>query len=173
MVQSPRKNWLPTVISTAVSALLLGGCGYHLVNQNTQERVFIEAFRNETLQPALEVAIEDALRRRILSTPGYRPAPDPDHADIVISAVIKQFNRDVLFLSPADPTDIAAARWTIAADITVRRAQHIAYVGRIAENATENLSPGYREEDLTAQIADRLARKIIFLLRTDHASPGL
>ena len=112
------------IFLAGTTALLLAGCGgYHLgpVNGMTAGAKSIEVlpFNNQTLQPRLGDAVTQSLRERFQTDGTYHLATQGG-GDVVVSGVIKRYNRVGLSYLSSDVTTAQSYRVNITAHVTVR-----------------------------------------------------
>ena len=105
-------------------AVLLAGCaGYHLGPVNGavagEKSVEILPFNNQTLQPRLGDAVTQALRERLQADGTYHLATHDD-GDIVVTGVIKSYNREGLSYLNNDVTTTEDYRVGIVAHVVAR-----------------------------------------------------
>jgi len=86
---------------TCVAALSVAGCaGYHLGPVNGMSAgarsIEIQPFNNQALEPRLGDAVTQSLRERVQTDGTYRLATKGASGDIVVSGVIRQYNRQAL-----------------------------------------------------------------------------
>jgi hypothetical protein len=115
---------LPGIFLTGLAAAMLAGCaGYHLgpVNGATAGAKSIEVlpFNNQTLQPRLGDAVTQSLRERFQTDGTYHLATQGG-GDVVVSGVIKRYNRVGLSYLSSDVTTAQSYRVNITAHVVVR-----------------------------------------------------
>jgi hypothetical protein len=104
-------------------ALLLVGCaGYHLGSVNGdvagEKSVQIMPFVNNTLQPRLNDDITQALRERLQSDGTYRLATS-ESGDLIVSGVIRNYDREGLGYLNQDSSTIQNYLVTVTVHVTV------------------------------------------------------
>ncbi len=115
---------LPGIFLAGLAAAMLAGCaGYHLgpVNGATAGAKSIEVlpFNNQTLQPRLGDAVTQSLRERFQTDGTYHLATQGG-GDVVVSGVIKRYNRVGLSYLSSDVTTAQSYRVNITAHVVVR-----------------------------------------------------
>jgi hypothetical protein len=116
-------SW-PAVALAALVALGCGCAGYRLGPSNDlaagAESIFVEPFRNETLQPRLEDEVTREVRKGLVREGTFRLGNRRD-CDLVLRGTITGYSRQGLSYDPTDaqtPTDYSV---TILARVTVSR----------------------------------------------------
>jgi hypothetical protein len=112
------------IFAMGAMALLLAGCaGYQLGPVNGavagEKSVEILPFNNQTLEPRLGDAVTQALRERFQTDGTYHLATGND-GDVVITGVIKRYNRRGLSYLNNDVTTTENYRIGITAHVTAR-----------------------------------------------------
>ncbi len=85
-------------LAVATVALSLGGCaGYHIgpikpVKFSAVKTIAVNTFKNETLQPRVEVTLANSVIKQIQQDGTYRVADEPD-ADALLSGTLSQIRR--------------------------------------------------------------------------------
>ena len=115
---------VPNFFLLALLAVLLTGCaGYHLGPVNGavagEKAVEIQPFNNQKLQPRLGDAVTQALRERVQADATYRLATR-DSGDIVVSGVIKRYDRAGLGYLNSDFTTPQNFRIEMTAHVVIR-----------------------------------------------------
>jgi hypothetical protein len=105
-------------------ALALSGCaGYRLGPTNGlaagEKSVRINPFSNHTMEPRLGDAVTSALRRNIQRDGTYEVATR-DTADIVVTGVLKRYERHELSFVPKDVLTVRDYRVSVTAQVTAR-----------------------------------------------------
>ncbi|HEY5297565.1 MAG TPA: LPS assembly lipoprotein LptE [Verrucomicrobiae bacterium] len=105
-------------------ALLLAGCaGYHLGPVNGavagEKSIEILPFNNQTLEPRLGEAVTQALRERLQTDGTYHLATSGE-SDIVVTGVIKRYNRHGLNYLNNDVTTTENYSISITAHVIAR-----------------------------------------------------
>jgi hypothetical protein len=107
----------------ATAALFAGCAGYQLGPVNGavagEKSIEVFPFNNQTLQPRLGDAVTQALRER-LQTDGTYHLATSSGGDVVVTGVIKRYNREGLSYLNNDVTTTENYRIGIMAHITVR-----------------------------------------------------
>jgi hypothetical protein len=108
-----------------LAAVLLAGCaGYHLGAVNGavagDKSVQVLPFNNQTLQPRLGDALTQSIRERLQVDATYRLATASGDSDIVLSGVIREYNRESLGRLDADVSTPQNYRVGIVAHVTAR-----------------------------------------------------
>ncbi len=90
----PRKIAVRGWAALLITAVALGGCGYHLVRTGQPlgadiGRVAVQPLRNDSYEPGLEVMVSDALRREFLRRGGVQLVDDPTRADLVLGGAVR------------------------------------------------------------------------------------
>jgi hypothetical protein len=107
-------------------ALALSGCaGYRLGPTNGlaagERSVRIKPFSNHTMEPRLGDAVTSALRRNI-QRDGTYDLETRDTADIVVTGVLKRYERHELSFVPKDVLTVRDYRVSLTAQVTARDA---------------------------------------------------
>ena len=115
---------LPGMIVIGAAAGLLAGCaGYHLGPVNGaiagERSVEVLPFNNQTLQPRLGDAVTQALRER-LQTDGTYHLATRSPGDIVVTGIIKRYDRTGLGFLNSDVATPQDYHVDITAHVTVR-----------------------------------------------------
>jgi hypothetical protein len=89
---------LKSLLSGLAALVLLAGCaGYQLGPVNGAiagaKSIEVQPFNNQTLQPRLGDAITQSLRERLQTDGTYRLATHPGDGDLVVTGVIRGYNR--------------------------------------------------------------------------------
>lgn len=111
---------------SCATAVLLAGCaGYHLgpVNPDTAagggKSIEVLPFNNQTLQPRLGDAVTQALRER-LQTDGTYHLATHGGGDVVVTGVIRRYQREGLSYLNTDVATVENYRVGVAAHVTAR-----------------------------------------------------
>jgi len=112
-------------LTCATAALLVSCAGYHLgpVNQGTGAEggrsIEVIPFNNQTLQPRLGDAVTQALRERLQTDGTYRLATHGG-GDVVVTGVIKRYNREGLSYLNIDVATVENYRVDVIAHVVAR-----------------------------------------------------
>src|ERR1017187_10442324 len=107
----------------ALAAVFLSGCaGYHLGTVNGvvagEKTVQVKPFNNQTLQPRLGDDVTQALRERLQTDGTYRLATS-EEGDLVVSGVIRSYQRVGLGNLNRDSSTMQNYRVDVVAHVTV------------------------------------------------------
>lgn len=113
---------LPLILPV-LAALILSGCaGYRLGSVNGdaagEKTVEVQPFNNQTLQPRLGDAVTQALREQLQTDGTYRLATG-EPGDLVISGIIRSYEREGLGYLNRDATTTQNYRVAITVHIIV------------------------------------------------------
>ena len=94
------------LIATAVAALALSSCGYHLggmkpANMKDMNTFCVEVFENETLYPNAGMLMTTAMANSLQSDGTYRMAPRKD-ADFIVKGKVCRISRESLITDSED-----------------------------------------------------------------------
>ena len=147
-----------------MAAFLFGGCaGYHLgpVNDATAgaKSVQVVPFNNQTLQPRLGDAVTQALREQLQTDGTYHLARND--GDIVVSGVIKSYNRQGLSFLTSDVYTANNYQVGVIAHVVARQRD----TGKVLLDKDIN---GYTLVHVTSDLADA-ERQALPLLAEDLA----
>ncbi len=114
----------PTLFAICAAAVLSVGCaGYHLGPVNGavagDKSIEIVPFNNQTLQPRLGDAVTQALRERLQTDGTYRLAT-AGNADVVVTGVIRSYDREGVSFLQSDVATPVSYRIKITAYVTAR-----------------------------------------------------
>jgi hypothetical protein len=114
------KTFLP-----CLAVVFLAGCAsYHLGSVNGTEAgeksVQVLPFNNQTLQPRLGDALTQSLRERLQVDATYRLATRSDSSDIILTGIIRQYNRESLGYLNTDVATPQNYRVGLIAHVTAR-----------------------------------------------------
>lgn len=156
--------FLAFVLVLCPAAFLFAGCaGYHLgpVNNETagEKSVEVEPFNNQTLQPRLGDAVTQALREQLQTDGTYHLARND--GDIVVSGVIKSYNRQGLSFLSSDVYTANNYQVGIVAHVVARQRD----TGKVLLDKDIN---GYTLVHVTSDLADA-ERQSLPLLAEDLA----
>ena len=143
---------------------ILTGCGYHLVNFQSRPSVFIEVFRNESLQPRLETYLIDCLRESVMEHPGFILSSNRSEADISIEGNISEFSRTPLFFSSGDPEEIIIGKFLVRIEFEIKKDGRCLSKDIMEKSFSLNLSRSYNEEKMLKGISEQVARDLFFML---------
>jgi hypothetical protein len=114
---------LPAGLLLCLTALALSGCAYKLGPTNGvvagERSVQITPFYNETLEPRLSDSVNTALRRTVQRDGTYKLATQGG-ADIVVTGVLKKYDRRELSFLAKDVLTARDFRITVTAHVTAR-----------------------------------------------------
>ena len=159
----------------ALAALALAGCAsYHLgpvMDQKAGDKsVEILPFNNQTLQPRLGDAITQALRERLQTDATYHLSTHGD-ADIIVTGVIRTYQRIGLGYSSSDSITPENYRIEVTAHVTAReRATGKALLDRDVKGQTLvhiGTDLASSERQALPLVSEELARAI-----TEHLAEG-
>ncbi len=156
-----------------LAAILLSGCAsYHLGAVNGgpagDKSVQVLPFNNQTLQPRLGDALTQSLRERLQVDATYRLATASGAGDIVLSGVIREYNRESLGRLDTDLATPQNYRIGMMAHVTAReRSTGKLLLDRDVRchtlvNISSDLSSAERQA--LPLLAEELSRKVIELL---------
>ena len=155
-----------------LAALLTGGCaGYRLGPSNDlaagAQSVFVEPFRNETLQPRLEDDTTREVRKGLTSEGTFRNGRRGS-ADLVVRGTILSFSRSGLSYDPTDPQTPTDYSLSMEARVTVHRRDTGELVWqRNVSGSTQVRSQGdlqSAERQAIPLLAANLARRVVDLI---------
>lgn len=144
--------------------LLASGCGYHLVNHRSDNRLYLAALANDTLQPQLEIYVLDGLKEKILDYPGFLLVSNQSQADWLVTGRITRFEREPLFFSPQDADKIVLAKFTVGLNLKVGKPGCAFREETVEEHVAVALTPSYQEEEMLEKIGRQVADKVFFRL---------
>jgi hypothetical protein len=105
--------------------LLICGCGYQAGPTNGVEAgrksVQFETFSNKTLQPRLNDAVSEALRRQMQRDGTYHLATH-GQPDIIVTGVLLQYDRREVSFNASDVLTVQNYRVSVIAQVTARDA---------------------------------------------------
>ncbi len=155
-----------------LAANLFTGCaGYHLGSVNGdlagEKTVQVMPFNNQTLQPRLGDSVTQALRERLQVDATYRLATS-EPGDLVISGVIRSYERDGLGYLNRDAVTTQNYHVSITVHVTIReRVSGKLILDRNVKGQTlVNVGPDFASSERQAQplLAADLAQNITELL---------
>jgi hypothetical protein len=155
-----------------LAATLLCGCaGYRLGPSNElaagTESIFVEPFRNETLQPRLEEDVTRAVRKGLVREGTYRLGGRAD-SDLVVRGMVINYSRQGVSYDPADaqtPTDynvVLQARVTVSRRATGEQVWERVVTGTTPVRAQGDLQSAERQA--TPLLAANLAQHVVDML---------
>jgi hypothetical protein len=159
-------------ISPIFFVLLLAGCSsYHLGSVNGdvagEKSVQIMPFVNNTLQPRLNDDITQALRERLQSDGTYRLATS-EPGDLVVSGVIRSYDREGLGYLNQDSSTIQNYHVTVTVHVTVldRVSGKLRLDRDVKGHTLVNVGPDFASSERQAAplLAANLAQNITELL---------
>jgi len=110
-------------LACATAALLTSCAGYHLGPVNGavagEKSIEVLPFNNQTLQPRLGDAVTQALRERLQTDATYHLATHGE-GDIVVTGVIRSYNREGLSYLNTDVATAENYRVDVTAHVTAR-----------------------------------------------------
>jgi hypothetical protein len=150
------------------AALFFAGCaGYRVGPVNGVapggKAVTVRLFQNDTFEPRLSESVAFALRRKLQQDGTYRLDTE-DAGDIVLTGVIKRFDRTPLSFDPKDILTTRDYDLSITAEVTaIERATgkpllQKTFLGHTSVRATANRDAAERQAHPT--MAEDLARNI-------------
>ncbi len=156
----------------ALAALALTGCAtYHLgpvMDGNSDKTVEVMPFNNQTLQPRLGEALTQALRERLQTDATYH-LDTHGTGDIVVTGVIRQYQRAGLGYSSSDSVTPENYRVEIVVHVTARerssgkslldrdvKGHTLVHIGNDLASAERQVLP-LLAEDLARNITELLA----------------
>jgi len=162
---------LKTIFASLFVVLLAGCASYHLGSVNGtpagEKSVQVLPFNNQTLQPRLGDALTQSLRERLQVDATYRLATSGS-GDIIVTGVIRQYQREGLGFLNTDVATPQNFRVDIVAHVTAReratgrllferdvRGHTLVHIGSDLASAERQAMP---------LLADDLAQNIISLL---------
>ena len=138
----------------------LSGCFYTLVKPGNQ-KVYVDVFTNQSLQPQIETAIYTELKKTFAEKPGFTLVWKPAESDISLSGKIIEFSRKPDFFSKDD--EILMAAYHAKMEITVTRAgtseKHV-----FEDNFHLPLTQSLTVDFLLREISIKLADQVYFFL---------
>jgi hypothetical protein len=153
-------------------ALLLVGCaGYRLGPSNQlqarDKAVYVEPFRNDTLQPRLEDDFTHAVRNTFQREGTYRLGHRSD-CDMVVQGVIKKYSREGISYDPTDLVQVQDYNLSAVVHITAydkvsgKKLLDQDVSGQAQVRAGNDLMSAERQA--TPLLANALARRVVDLL---------
>ncbi len=155
-----------------LAAVLTCGCaGYHLGPSNNlaagAQSVFVEPFRNETLQPRLEDDTTRELRKGLTAEGTFR-AGTRGSCDLLVRGSITGFSRQGLSYDPTDPQTPTDYSLIMQARVTVHRRETGELLWeRFVSGTTQVRSQGdlqSAERQAVPLLAANLARSVVDLI---------
>jgi len=91
-----------------VAAAMTGCAGYHLGPVNGAiaggKSIEVQPFNNQTLEPRLGDAVTESVRERLQTDATYRLVSRKESGDVVVTGIIRQYNRQGLGFLNTDVT---------------------------------------------------------------------
>jgi len=143
---------------------LFAGCGYQLIKNQSTKNFFISNFENLTLQPQLQIYLTDNLEEKILSYPYFKLTKNKGKADIIVDGAIKKFEREPLFFSSGDSSNIIIAKFIVSVDLKLTKGEEQIFQTTLNENLSISLSQNYKEEEMMRKITDLISQKIFSII---------
>jgi len=111
------------LLLACLTALAVSGCAYKLGPTNgtvaRDKSLQVTPFSNQTMEPRLGDSVTTALRRNLQRDGTYKLATHGD-ADIVVTGVVKHYERRELSFNPKDVLTVTDYRITVTAHVTAR-----------------------------------------------------
>src|SRR5579885_324298 len=99
---------LKFLLPCLAAAALTGCAGYHLGPVNGAiaggKSIEVQPFNNQTLEPRLGDAITESVRERLQTDATYRLVSRKESGDVVVTGIIRQYNRQGLGFLNTDVT---------------------------------------------------------------------
>jgi len=155
-----------------LAAVLLAGCAsYHLGSVNGDvagdKTVEVVPFNNQTLQPRLGDAVTQALRERLQVDGTYRLTTS-EPGDLVISGVIRSYNRESLGFLNRDAATTQNYRVGVTVHVVIRErvSQKLLLDRDVKGHTLVNVGPDFASSERQAAplLAADLAQNITELL---------
>ncbi|MCM8762409.1 MAG: hypothetical protein NC905_02310 [Candidatus Omnitrophica bacterium] len=157
MVKMPLRN-CAAIISITV---LLCGCGYKFLSTG-KTKIFIYPVTNYSLQPLVDIYLNDALRDVFIEYPEYQLVKNLSDADYALKVNIKKWERSPLFFSGEKSREIVIAKFLVETEIELFKGKKIIFTDAIVDNISTSLGKEYKEEDILTDISKKLALNIYF-----------
>ena len=159
------------LLPALVIALLAGCASYHLgsVNGDTagDKTVEVVPFNNQTLQPRLGDTVTQALRERLQVDATYRLTTS-EPGDLVISGVIRTYNRESLGFLNRDAATTQNYRVSVTVHVVIRErvSQKLLLDRDVKGHTLVNVGPDFASSERQAAplLAADLAQNITELL---------
>ncbi|MCM8824805.1 MAG: hypothetical protein NC937_01430 [Candidatus Omnitrophica bacterium] len=153
-----QKNAL--LISIEILALIMAGCGYHLINPE-QKTVYVEPFSNHTLQPKMEQFLLKNIRKTLAQAPGFMLVSKKSDASVVISGKIIKFSRNPEFIDRSD--QIVMASYTVGVLLDIEK-DGATLRQKIEQTYFMELQSHFRLDQILDAVSKKVARDVYFWL---------
>lgn len=151
--------------------LLFTNCGYKFLAVKGKA-LFIMPVENSTLNPQLDMYADSAVKQVFIEQPHFVLAPSREEADIILKINIKKTDRQPLFFSRQDSSEIVSAKFHMEADIELFKDGMKILQETVSDNFAFSLSGAYKEEEVMSRVARYFADSIYFWM-ADKNEKGL
>ncbi|MCM8768443.1 MAG: LPS assembly lipoprotein LptE [Candidatus Omnitrophica bacterium] len=148
----------------SLSLLFASGCAYHFFSPG-QRAIYVCQIENLTQYAQMEIFLTDEVRKAIVRFPGLTLVGSASQADAIVKVRLVSGERRPIFFSPDDSKKILIASVKIAAEVEITAPGKGTASKVIEESLPLSLRRAYVEETILEEISQRLANRIVFLLR--------